>query len=85
MKEGDHIIAIGLGIEFCVIMLLGTYAGYYYDRKWDTLPYFTLIGAFCSFGLGFYALVFSALKISEVIKLPKNKTSKKNKIKRNKK
>ena len=77
MRKGDHLIAIGLGIEFCLIVCIGFFAGYSFDRKWDTLPYFTLIGAFCGFVLGFYALVFTALKISEKVKVPKKKNKKK--------
>ncbi len=79
MRKGDHFIAIGLGIEFALITCAGFFAGYFLDKKWDTLPYFTLIGAFCGFVLGFYALIFTALKVSEKVKVPKYKNKRGNK------
>ena len=46
-------------------MCVGFFAGYFLDKKWDTLPYFTLLGAFCGFSLGLYILINTALKVSK--------------------
>lgn len=61
MRKEDHIIAIGLGIEFCLIMLIGTYAGYFLDNKFDTSPLCVLLGVACSFSIGLYILLKTAL------------------------
>lgn len=65
MRKEDHLIITGLGLEFCLIMCVGFFAGYFLDKKWDTLPYFTLLGAFCGFSLGLYILINTALKVSK--------------------
>ena len=52
-------------------MCIGFFAGYFADKKWDTLPYFTLVGAFCGFSLGLYILINTALKISKKLETPK--------------
>lgn len=61
MRKEDHIIAIGLGMEFCLIMLLGTYAGYFLDRKFDTSPLCILFGVAGGFAIGLYILLKTAL------------------------
>ena len=76
MRKEDHLIITGLGLEFCLIMCVGFFAGYFLDKKWDTLPYFTLIGAFCGFSLGLYILINTALKISKKLEAPKEKNKK---------
>ncbi len=71
MRKEDHLIITGLGLEFCLIMCVGFFAGYFLDKKWDTLPYFTLVGAFCGFSLGLYILINTALKVSKKLEAPK--------------
>jgi len=71
MRKEDHLIITGLGIEFALIMCIGFFAGYFLDKKWDTLPYFTLVGAFCGFSLGLYILINTALKVSKKLEAPK--------------
>ena len=76
MRKQDHLIITGLGIEFCLIMCIGFFAGYFADKRWDTLPYFTLIGAFCGFSLGLYILINTALKVSKKLETPKEENKK---------
>lgn len=76
MRKEDHLIITGLGIEFALIMCIGFFAGYFLDKKWDTLPYFTLVGAFCGFSLALYVLVNTALKISKKSEAPKENIKK---------
>ena len=52
-------------------MCIGFFAGYFLDKKWDTLPYFSLVGAFCGFSLGLYILINTALKLSKKLEAPK--------------
>ncbi len=61
MRKEDHLLALGLGMEFCLIMLIGTYAGYLLDRKFDTSPLCILLGVVGSFAIGLYILVKTAL------------------------
>lgn len=65
MRKEDHLLITGLGIEFCLIMCVGFFAGYFADKKWETSPYFTLIGAACGFALALYVLINTALKVSK--------------------
>ena len=76
MRKQDHLIITGLGIEFCLIMCIGFFAGYFADKKWDTSPYFTLVGAACGFALALYVLVNTALKVSRKLETPKEENKK---------
>lgn len=40
---------LGLGLQLAVSILLGFFAGYYLDRRFQSLPWFTLGG--CAAGL----------------------------------
>ena len=71
MRKEDHLIITGLGLEFCLIMCIGFFAGYFIDKKWDTLPYFTLVGALCGFSVGLYILINTALRLSKKLEAPK--------------
>ena len=71
IRKEDHLIITGLGIEFALIMCAGFFAGYFADKKWDTLPYFTLVGAACGFALGLYVLINTAFKITKKSEAPK--------------
>ena len=70
IRKEDHLIITGLGLEFCLIMCIGFFAGYFLDKKWDTLPYFSLVGAFCGFSLVLYILINTALKLSKKLEAP---------------
>ena len=65
MRKQDHLLITGLGTEFCVIMLIGTFAGYFIDKKLETSPFFLLIGVAGGFALGLYVLINTALNISK--------------------
>ena len=71
IRKEDHLIITGLGLEFCLIMCIGFFAGYFADKKWDTLPYFTLIGAFAGFSLGLYVLINTAIRMSKKMEASK--------------
>mgnify|MGYP006311621309 CR=1 FL=1 len=46
-----------IGITFAVTILVFIFGGQYLDKKLDTDPYLTLIGAFLGAGLGFYYII----------------------------
>ena len=71
MRKEDHLIALGLGTEFCVITCAGFFAGYFLDKKLESFPLFALIGGVCGFSLALYTLIKTALNISK--KWEKNK------------
>ena len=76
MRKEDHLLITGLGIEFCLIMCVGFFAGYFADKKWETSPYFTLIGAACGFALALYVLINTALKVSKKWEAPQKEIKK---------
>ena len=76
MRKEDHLIITGLGLEFAIITCAGFFAGYFADKKWDTSPYFTLVGAACGFALALYVLVNTALKVSRKLETPKEENKK---------
>ena len=76
MRKQDHLIITGLGIEFALIMCIGFFAGYFADKKWDTSPYFTLVGAACGFSLVLYILINTALKIGKKLETPNEENKK---------
>lgn len=65
VRKEDHLIITGLGLEFCLIMCAGFFAGYFADKKLESSPLFTLIGAGLGFALALYVLINTALKISK--------------------
>ena len=65
MRKEDHLIITGLGTEFCIIMCVGTFAGYFLDKKFETSPLFILLGVAGGFALGLYVLISTALSISK--------------------
>ena len=65
MRKEDHLLITGLGIEFCLIMCAGFFAGYFADKKLESSPLFTLIGAGLGFALALYVLINTALKVSK--------------------
>ena len=76
MRKEDHLIITGLGIEFALIMCICFFAGYFADKKWDTSPYFTLVGAACGFALALYVLINTALRLSKKLSAPKEENKK---------
>ena len=54
-----------LGLELGVTLVLFTLAGLFLDRKFQTLPGYTLFLAACGFGLGLYRLISTCKKISK--------------------
>ena len=65
IRKEDHLLITGLGLEFCLIMCAGFFAGYFADKKLESSPFFTLIGAACGFALALYVLINTALKVSK--------------------
>ena len=65
MRKEDHLIVTGLGTEFCIIMCVGTFAGYFLDKKFETSPLFILLGVACGFTLGLYVLIHTALTLGK--------------------
>lgn len=50
----------GLGVQFAIIMCIGSFGGYYLDKKFGTLPVFILTGSVLAFALALYIMVRSA-------------------------
>lgn len=48
---------LGAGLQLTVTVLLGVGMGYLADRKLQSLPVGTLVGAFLGFGLGIYVFL----------------------------
>lgn len=57
ISKKDFALISTLGIEFALIMCLGTFGGYYLDKKINTFPLFLLVGAALAFALALYVLV----------------------------
>ena len=53
----NYISWIGIGVEFCGVMGLCSYIGYKLDERWNTSPWFLLIGFFTGFIGMFYLIV----------------------------
>lgn len=60
ISRQDHLLIAGLGIQFAVIMCIGSFGGYYLDKKLGTLPVFILTGSALAFALALYIMVRSA-------------------------
>lgn len=60
ISKQDHLLIAGLGIQFAVIMCIGSFGGYYLDKKLGTLPLFILAGSALAFALALYIMVRSA-------------------------
>ncbi|MBO4675055.1 MAG: AtpZ/AtpI family protein [Elusimicrobiaceae bacterium] len=52
----DHVETTTLGLEIAVAEVLCGYGGYLLDKKWGTLPWCLLVGAFLGFCLGMYRI-----------------------------
>lgn len=60
IKKKDHLLIAGLGLEFALIMCLGFFCGYYFDKKFSSMPVFTILGSALAFAFGIYVVVKSA-------------------------
>ena len=60
----DHVEITSLGTEFAVAEILGAGLGYWLDNRWNTTPWFLILGVFAGFGLGFY-IILRAVKTME--------------------
>ena len=57
ISKKDFALTTALGMEFALIMCLGTFGGYYLDKKINTFPLCLLVGA----ALAFVSIQFSLL------------------------
>lgn len=77
IRKQDHLLITGLGIEFCVIMCLGFFGGYFLDEKWGSSPVYTLLGSASGFALGLYILITTAKSLAKKVDVsPKDNISK---------
>lgn len=60
----DQITVTSLGLEFAVAVALGTGGGFWADRRFETLPWLTVLGMFAGFALGMYILIKEAKKMA---------------------
>lgn len=72
IEKKDFILISTLGIEFALVMCLGTFGGYYLDKKLSTFPWFLLVGAGLAFALALYVLVMHA-KVATLKEKTENK------------
>ncbi len=56
----DHLEIASLGLQFAVTQTLGVFGGWWLDRRWNTLPWFTLACAAAGFAAGMYMVVSGA-------------------------
>lgn len=57
ISKKDFALSTALGIEFALIMCLGTFGGWWLDKKLNTFPWFILIGSMLAFALAIFVLV----------------------------
>ena len=57
ISKKDFALTTALGMEFALIMCLGTFGGYYLDKKINTFPIFLLVGAALAFAFALYVLI----------------------------
>ncbi len=60
ISRKDFALISTLGIEFALIMCLGTFGGYYLDKKLNTFPWFLLVGAVIGFAFAMFILIAHA-------------------------
>ncbi len=60
----DQLTVTSLGLEFAVAVALGTGCGFWADRRFETLPWLTVLGMFAGFALGMYILIKEARKMA---------------------
>lgn len=60
ISKKDLAISTALGAEFALIMCLGTFGGWWLDKKINTFPWFLLLGAGLGFVFALYVLVMHA-------------------------
>lgn len=53
----DAVQYIGIGLQLAVTILLGLFSGYFIDRKFGTVPWFTLTGTALGLGIAFFNLI----------------------------
>ena len=58
-EEADTLKFAHLGFTFAATLALCICLGFYLDRKWETLPLFTLLGCMGGFAAAFYHLYLS--------------------------
>jgi ATP synthase protein I len=49
-------LALSFGITMVAAVFLGFYAGWWVDHRFDTFPFFMLLGVLSGVGIGFYSL-----------------------------
>ncbi len=60
ISKKDFALTTALGMEFALIMCLGTFGGYCLDKKINTFPWFLLLGALFGFAFALYVLIMHA-------------------------
>lgn len=58
----EHLEIATLGLQLAVSQTLGVLAGWWLDRHFNSLPWFTLLGAAAGFAAGMYMVVTGARK-----------------------
>ncbi len=53
----DHLVISTLGLEFATAEILGGAVGFWLDKKYNTLPWFLLVGVVLGFMLGLYIVL----------------------------
>lgn len=72
ISKKDFALSTALGIEFALIMCLGTFGGWWLDKKLNTFPWLILV---CSM-LAFAFAIFVLLKHAKAVSREKNNINK---------
>lgn len=68
-----------LGIEFAATVLIFIFLGLYFDKKFNTIPLFILIGSFVGFTGGIYLLLKAAKQMEKMNNKDKDNSNNKDK------
>lgn len=64
-SKKDHVAITSLGTEFAVAEILGAGIGFWLDNRWNTTPWFLILGVVAGFGLGFYIILRAAKEMEK--------------------
>lgn len=64
ISKKDFALSTALGIEFALIMCLGTFGGWWLDKKLNTFPWLILISSMLAFAFAIFVLLKHAKAVS---------------------
>ena len=64
ISKKDFALSTALGVEFALIMCLGTFGGWWLDKKLNTFPWLILISSMLAFAFAIFVLLKHAKAVS---------------------